>query len=339
MNFTVIPEAITFTHCVRGTSKLGIGLFNSPIRRSLLTEEVTTAPDISPEVKAVGGRKSRLSFYHLSGGLAGTLGKKQNVWLGGTLDFVVGNSRIESTGVFTYDQGESGFVTDGEVSVQTSFGLQLKAGLQWAPIREIRVGISVATPSDAFILIHCFATTFGQSPPDANAQAADGTKDRGVRGGWWRRARQHAFGNCLRGRVGAGFEGDLVIQWRLRTPELGIDLKTIVNGRVGSAFRLTRFMKLGVGAFTDRSPIDRIRVTRVATTDIDFYGYCTGLSLFKPRGSSRPAGRRAKAEEKRRSVSRSRSGSAMRSGAATSWVVSYALRPSIRGRGFPPAAD
>jgi hypothetical protein len=77
-------------------------------------------------------------------------------------------------------------------------------------------------------------------------------------------------------------EGDLVAQWRLRTPELGIDLKTIVNGRVGSAFRLTRFMKLGVGVFTDRSPIDRIRVTRVATTDIDFYGVHLGF-LFSNR--------------------------------------------------------
>ncbi len=78
-------------------------------------------------------------------------------------------------------------------------------------------------------------------------------------------------------RAWGWIEGDLVAQWRLRTPELGIDLKSIVNGRVGSAFRLTRFMKLGVGVFTNRSPIDRIRVTRVATTDIDFYGVHLGF--------------------------------------------------------------
>ena len=290
VNFTVIPEAITFTVVLKENLKLGIGLFNSSIRRSLLTEEVTTAPDISPEVKAVGGRSSRNNFYHVSGGLAGTLGKKQNVWLGGTLDIVVGNSRIDSTRVFTFDQGESGFVTEGEISVETSFGLQLKAGLQWAPIKEIRVGFSVATPTYAFVLINRFATTFGQSPPvgmplppgDANAQAADGTQFRGVRGGWW----GVEPGNARLGIAYVGawgwIEGDLVAQWRLRTPELGIDLKTIVNGRVGSAFRLTRFMKLGVGVFTDRSPIDRIRVTRVATTDIDFYGVHLGF-LFSNR--------------------------------------------------------
>ena len=124
VSFTVVPEALTFTIVLKDNLKLGIGLFNSSIRRSLLTEEVTTAPDISPEVKAVGGRSSRNSFYHVSGGLAGTLGKKQNVGLGGTLDIVVGNSRIDSTRVFTFDQGESGFRTEGEISVETSFGLQ-----------------------------------------------------------------------------------------------------------------------------------------------------------------------------------------------------------------------
>ena len=63
VNFTVIPEALTFTIVLKENLKLGIGLFNSSIRRSLLTEEVTTAPDISPEVKAVGGRSSRNTFF------------------------------------------------------------------------------------------------------------------------------------------------------------------------------------------------------------------------------------------------------------------------------------
>jgi hypothetical protein len=43
VNFTVIPEALTFTIVLKENLKLGIGLFNSSIRRSLLTEEVTTA--------------------------------------------------------------------------------------------------------------------------------------------------------------------------------------------------------------------------------------------------------------------------------------------------------
>jgi len=52
VNFTVIPEAITFAIALKRRLKLGIGLFDSSIRRSLTTGEETTAPDISPEVKS-----------------------------------------------------------------------------------------------------------------------------------------------------------------------------------------------------------------------------------------------------------------------------------------------
>ena len=294
MNFTVIPEAITFTIVLKENLKLGIGLFNSSIRRSLLTEEVTTAPDISPEVTAAGGRSSRNKFHHVSGGLAGTLGKKQNVWLGGTLDIVVGNSRIDSTRVFTFDQGESGFVTEGEISVEISFGLQLKAGLQWAPIKEIRVGFSVATPTYAFILINRFATTFGQSPRWAcpfllvmgtpRRRTAHSTAGYGEVGGALSPATRR-LGIAYVGTWG-WIEGDLVAQWRLRTPELGIDLKTIVNGRVGSAFRLTRFMKLGVGVFTRSKPNRPDSGHSGGYHRHRFLRRASGLSLFKPRGSS-----------------------------------------------------
>lgn len=290
VNFTVIPEAITFTIVLKERLKLGIGLFDSSIRRSLTTGEETTPPDISPEVKIVVGRRSRLSFYHASGGLAATLGEKKNLWVGGALDFVVGNSRIEATQAFAYDEGDAGFFTSGEVSVRNSYGLQLKAGLQWAPMENVRLGLSVATPTYAFVLTDRSATTVGQSPPmgappppdGASSQAAGGAEQRGVRGGWW----GVEPGNT---RVGVAYvdawgwiEVDLVFQWRLRTPELGIDLQTTVNVRAGSAFRLSRFVKLGVGAFTDRSPIDRLQLTRVATADVDFYGVHLGF-LFSNR--------------------------------------------------------
>lgn len=82
-NFTVIPEALTFTIVLRENLKLGVGLFNSSLRRGLYTEDVTTAAGISPEVRAVGGQSTRLDFYHVSSGLAATFGKKQKVLFGG----------------------------------------------------------------------------------------------------------------------------------------------------------------------------------------------------------------------------------------------------------------
>jgi len=290
VNFTVIPEALTFAVVLKENLKLGIGLFNSSIRRSLFTEEVTTASEISPEVKVVGGGSSRIDFFHVSSGLAGTLGKKQTVLLGGALDFVVGTSRVDSTNVIAYDDGQSGFLTDGEVSVQANFGVQLKAGLQWVPIEEVRVGLSVASPTYAFALVDRFATTFGQSPAagtslppdDPNAQSAFGVEDRRTRGGWWGvEPGNLRFGVAYVGPWG-WIEGDLLFQWRLRTPELNIDLKSIVNGRIGTAFRLTRFMQLGVGVFTDRSQVDRIRRSPLAAADIDFYGVHLGF-LFSNR--------------------------------------------------------
>lgn len=77
-------------------------------------------------------------------------------------------------------------------------------------------------------------------------------------------------------------EADLVVFWRLRTAELQIDLQAVANGRIGSAFRLTKFVKLGFGLFTDFSPVDRLSVGPVASMDFNFYGVHLGF-LFSNR--------------------------------------------------------
>ncbi len=285
VNFSVIPEALTFTIVLRPNLKLGVGLFNSSIRRVFITDEVMSAEGSTPVVEAVGGQNTRFDFFHVSAGLAGEFGKKQKVLFGGAFDFVVATSRADGTLAVLYDGGESGFFTDGETVTQTGFGLQLKAGLQWVPIEEVRIGLSVASPTYVFAILERFATTFGQSPPagivlpsdDPNAQASGGEEFRGARGGWW----GVEPGNM---RVGIAYvggwgwiEGDVVLQWRLRTSDLGIDLRGLVNGRIGSAFRLTKFVKLGIGAFTDRSQVDQLAVAPFATTDVNFYGVHLGF--------------------------------------------------------------
>ncbi len=290
VNFTVIPEALTFTIVLRENLKLGIGLFNSSLRRAFITEEVMSAEGSAPTVEAVGGQDTRFDFLHISAGLAGEFGKKQKVLVGGAFDFLVATSRADGTLAVSYDGGESGFFTDGNTATGTGFGLQLKAGLQWVPIEELRIGFSVASPSYVFAILERFARTFGQSPPagtilpldDPNAQASDGLESRNARGGWW----GIEPGNT---RVGIAYvgpwgwiEGDVVLHWRLRTADLGIDLRRVVNGRIGSAFRLTKFVNLGIGAFTDLSQIDELRVAPLATTDVDFYGVHLGF-LFSNR--------------------------------------------------------
>ena len=290
VNFTVIPQAITFTLVLRENLKLGVGLFNSSIRRSFVTEQVTTVPSTTPEARAVGGQNSKVDFFHISGGLAGTFGKKQKLLLGGALDLVVATARVDATRAIFYDGGESGFATTGDVGTQTGFGVQLKAGIQWVPIPEVRIGFSVASPTFALVVLERFANTFGQSPPvgttlspnDPNGQASGGSESRGTSGGWWGvEPGNFRFGIAYVGDWG-WIETDLVIQWRLRTPEFDIDLQPIVNGRIGTAFRLTKFVNLGVGLFTDRSPVDELRVAPFATNDINFYGAHLGF-LFSNR--------------------------------------------------------
>jgi hypothetical protein len=290
VNFTVIPQAITFTLKLRENLKLGVGLFNSSIRRSLVTEQVTTAAGIEPVARAVGGQNSKIDFFHISGGLAGTFGNKQKVLVGGAFDVVVATARVDATQSVFYDDGEQGFATGSAVATDTGFGLQLKAGIQWVPIPEVRVGFSVASPSFAFVILNRVADNVGQSPPagtvfppgDPNAQASGGVESRGARGGWWGvEPGNFRFGIAYVGNWG-WVEADLIIQWRLRTPDLDIDLQPIVNGRIGSAFRLTKFVNLGLGLFTDRSPIDRLQVAPFATSDVDFYGAHLGF-LFSNR--------------------------------------------------------
>jgi hypothetical protein len=290
VNFTVVPQAITFTMVLKENLKLGVGLFNSSIRRSFVTEQVTAAPGLMPEARAAGGQNSKIDFFHISGGLAGTFGNKQKVLLGGAFDLVVASARTDATQAIFYDEGEAGFVTGAELATDTGFGLQLKTGIQWVPIPEVRIGLSVASPTFAFVILERFTSTFGQSPPvgttlptgDPNAQAAGGTESRGASGGWWGvEPGNLRFGIAYVGNWG-WIEADLVVQWRLRTAELDIDLQATVNGRIGTAFRLTKFVNLGVGLFTDRSPIDELRVAPFATADVDFYGVHLGF-LFSNR--------------------------------------------------------
>ena len=173
-------------------------------------------------------------------------------------------------------------MSQGEVLTQTGFGFQLKAGFQWVPIPKIRVGLSIASPTYVFAALERFASSLTQAPPAGtvdpdNPQFSAGTEGRGARGVWW----GVEPGNLRMGLAYIGswgwIEGDLVVQWRLREPELGLDLRGVVNGRIGTAFRLTKNVQLGLGAFTDFSQVDRLARLPLATRKIDFFGAHLGF--------------------------------------------------------------
>ncbi|MFZ1862934.1 MAG: hypothetical protein WAU39_01815 [Polyangiales bacterium] len=282
VNFTVIPEALTFMIELRPNLKLGVGLFNSSIRRTFLTEQVNTPADVTPSVTAVAGRSSRLDFFHISSGLAGKFGQKEKVLVGGAFDFVVANSRINGSSSFAYDEGTSGQVAQGEVATLTGFGLQLKAGIQWVPIPKLRVGVSVASPTFLFALVDRYARTFSQAPPAGtidsdNPQLTTAAEAHGGRGGWF----GAEPGNL---RIGVAYvsswgwvEGDFVVFWGLREPALDIDFHPVLNGRLGASFRLSKGVNLGLGAFTDFSQTHRLASSQFGSTKLDFYGVHLGF--------------------------------------------------------------
>ena len=288
-NFAVIPQALTFTIVLKENLKLGVGLFNSALRREFITEQAASPSGTTPAVEAYAGRNSQLNFFHISSGLAGEFGKnkKQKVLFGGAFDIVVATGRVDDSYTVFYEGGTAGQISTGEVRTQTGFGFQLKTGIQWVPIPQVRIGLSIASPTYVFALLERYASQYSQAPGSAQVPAggepfASGTESRGGRVGWWGVDPGNLrFGVAYVGDWG-WIEGDLILQWRLREEELGVDLRAFVNGRVGSAFRLNKNIKLGVGAFTDFSQVDQLARLPLATRKIDFFGVHLGF-LYSTR--------------------------------------------------------
>jgi hypothetical protein len=286
-NVSVIPQAITFSLKLKNENlKLGVGLFNSSIRREFITEQATSPSGSSPDVQAFAGRNSRFDFFHISTGLAARLARnrKQHLLFGGTVDLVVASARIDDSYTIFYDQGAAGQINSSQVATTTGFGFQLKAGLQWVPIKQLRIGLSVAAPTYLFAALERFANAYSQAPPvgtipsdPEDQQLATGSEDRGGRGVWWGvEPGVLRFGVAYVGDWG-WIEGDLVYYFRLRQEELGLDLRGFLNGRLGTSFRVTKNVNLGLGAFTDFSQVDRLGRLPVATRDIDFFGVHFGI--------------------------------------------------------------
>ena len=235
-NVSVIPQAITFSLKLKNENiKLGIGLFNSSLRREFITEQATSPAGSSPEVEAYAGRNSRLNFFHISAGLAGRFGKnrKQKVLFGGAFDLVIATARVDDSLTILYDDGQAGQINNSQVENLTGFGFQPKVGLQWVPIPEVRIGFSVAAPSYVFAALRRFSNAISQAPPagtpfdpdDPNRQFAEGDEGRGGRGVWWAvEPGNLRFGVAYVGKWG-WVEGDLIYYFRLREQELGLDLR------------------------------------------------------------------------------------------------------------------
>ena len=276
-NLSLTPEALTFTIDLKRTM-MGIGIFNSSLRREFVQEDVTSAAGVSPEVVARGAANARTDFVHVSTGFAHDFNRrKHKVLLGGAVDLVVGTNRVDSILSATYDGGAEGVFSDSLLQTDAGFGLQLRVGLQWVPIPQIRVGFSLSTPSYMFLLFERrVSSTVGAPPDDSSASnSVDTMSARSRRAGWF----GAEPGTMRTGLVYIGrwgwIEGDLVVDFRLRNQRFSLQNKTVANGRVATVLDVTTHFKLGIGAFTDVS--NTRELINYGDRQIDFFGVNLGF--------------------------------------------------------------
>lgn len=294
-NISLTPEAITFTVALE-KAMLGIGIFNSSLRRELVQEEVSSTAGASPAVEWRGAVNSRTDFVHVSTGLATNFDKrKQKVLFGGAFDLIVGTNRVDSLIAGTYDAGAAGAYSDSLLQTDAGFGLQIRAGFQWVPIPAVRVGFMLSTPSYMFMLAERRSGAIVDAPPFGSGEPTEAStfQSRRFRGGWF----GAEPGTMRVGLVYIGnwgwVEGDLVVDFRLQSSRFLFTNRTVANGRVASVFDVSKHFKLGVGAFTDFS--NTRDLINLGDRQVDFFGMNLGF-LFSTQ-DTRPDAQKSEADE------------------------------------------
>ena len=282
VDLSFIPEALTFTVPLKKL-KLGIGLFNSSVRRELVQEQVLhpgnpAAMPPTPSADWMVGANTRVDHFHLSTGIAGSFDKrKQKALVGGAFDLVVSTARIDKLLSGFYAGGAAGIVSTAELSNTAGLGVQIKGGVQWIPIPKLRLGFSLSTPSYLFMLAERLSASESFVPPGASPVDPSGanTQSRTISGGWFgSEPGTMRLGIAYVGNWG-WIEGDFVVDFKLRSSRFLFNQATVPNGRLGAVFNVHKFVKLGLGAFTDFSQTKQLLV--LGDRQVDFFGGNLGV--------------------------------------------------------------
>ncbi len=275
-----IPEALTFKLPLKKV-QLGIGLFSSSLRRELVQQRVAHVGDpvaMTPPAQWQAGANSRVDNFHISGGIATAFDeRKQKALVGGAFDLVVSTARIDSLLTGFYAGGSEGLVSVSSLSNEAGFGLQLKGGVQWIPIPAVRLGLSISTPTYLFLLFERLTENASLAPPGDSGEdpQAMNSYRRQTSGGWWGvEPGKLRFGVAYVGTWG-WVEGDLVVDFRLRSSRFLFNQRTVPNGRAAVVFNASRFVKLGIGLFTDLSQTKTL--ISFGDRQVDFFGVHLGL--------------------------------------------------------------
>lgn len=281
VDISVIPEAITFTIPLKKL-RFGIGLFNSSIRRELVQEEALHPGDASsmpptPSASWNAGANTRVDNFHVSAGIANPFDKrKQKALVGGAFDIVVSTARIDRLISGFYAVGAEGALSRTELSNTAGLGVQIKGGVQWMPIPDLRLGFSLSTPSYMVMLAERLTANELEVPPAPSpVDTATNTRTRKISGGWFgSEPGTMRLGIAYVGNWG-WIEGDFVVDFKLRSSRFLVNQKTVPNGKIGVVINVHKFVKLGLGAFTDLSQTEQLLV--IGDRQIDFFGGNFGM--------------------------------------------------------------
>ena len=232
----------------------------------------------TPSASWNAGANTRVDHFHISTGIANPFDKrKQKALVGGAFDIVVSTARIDRLISGFYAGGAGGALSRTDLSNTAGLGLQVKGGVQWIPIPEVRLGFSLSTPSYLVMLAERLSANELAAPPGASPVDPMGTntKVRKISGGrFGSEPGSMRLGIAYAARWG-WIEGDLVVDFKLRSSQFLFNQRTVPNGKLGAIFNVHKFIKLGLGAFTDLSQTKELLV--VGDRQIDFFGGNLGI--------------------------------------------------------------
>ena len=277
----VVPRAIAFAMAPRPNLRWGVGLFYSRSVSRFIQDSVSTAAGASLPAEFYASSNARKILYHMSSAVAWKKSKK--LLVGGGLDLVIASQRVSQFISGSYAQGQGGALSFTESQSNAGAGLQWKAGVQWAPVKQLRIGWMVATPSYLFFLSEKSTTTQTGSPP-SGPPAFSGSQNDSLNGAWAGVEQGLTrFGTAYLGSWG-WVEGDVIVAFPLRTPQLDINWRTTTDVHVGGVFNVTDRLQLGCGFFTDFSA--DTTPAQFADTRFDSYGLTVGADFANRAESS-----------------------------------------------------
>ncbi|MEM7434240.1 MAG: hypothetical protein AAF436_03740, partial [Myxococcota bacterium] len=215
------------------------------------------------------------SVYHVSSAVAWKKGNDK-LLIGGGFDIVFATQSGNQILAGGIDGGAGGASTQTITENLSGGGLQMKFGVQVAPVKALRIGAMVATPSYLVFLnedrTFTETTSPPQGPPTFQGSATDGLS------GTWSGVEPGL------GRAGLAWirdrgwvEADLIVRFPLNSASFGIDWKTVADARIGGIVRLSKRLKVGGGFSTDFSSVGNL--DQLGESQIDYYRFTIGFDF------------------------------------------------------------